>query len=90
MELAVQMKRVLRATDAVLAEPAYNWYLHTGPLRAGNMPYYHWHLEIAPKTARPAGFEWGSGCFINAVLPELAAVKLRAAVVEPAGSVSEG
>ena len=78
--LALQMKRVLRATDAVLGGPAYNWYLHAGPLRAPNLPYYHWHLEIAPKTARPAGFEWGSGCFINAVPPELAAVRLRAAV----------
>lgn len=80
LELARQMKRLLAAMDAVLSGPAYNWYLHCGPLRAGNMPYYHWHLEVAPKTARPAGFEWGSGCFINAVPPELAAVKLRAAL----------
>lgn len=79
LNLARQMKRVLRATDAVLNGPAYNWYLHCGPLRAANMPYYHWHIEIAPKTARPAGFEWGSGCFINTVPPELAAVRLRAA-----------
>lgn len=80
LALARQMKRLLGAVDAVLSGPAYNWYLHGGPLRAGNMPYYHWHFEIAPKTARAAGFEWGSGCFINAVPPELAAVKLRAAL----------
>lgn len=80
LALARQMKRLLAAIDAVLSGPAYNWYLHCGPLRAANLPYYHWHLEIAPKIARPAGFEWGSGCFINAVPPELAAVKLRAAL----------
>lgn len=79
VSLARQIKRVLKATDAVLNGPAYNWYLHCGPLRAATLPYYHWHIEIAPKTARPAGFEWGSGCFINAVPPELAAVRLRAA-----------
>jgi UDPglucose--hexose-1-phosphate uridylyltransferase len=79
LNLARQMKRVLKAIDVVLNGPAYNWYLHAGPLRASNMPYYHWHIEIAPKTARPAGFEYGSGCFINAVPPELAAVRLRAA-----------
>ena len=79
MSLARRMKGVLKAIDAVLSGPAYNWYLHGGPLRAPNLPYYHWHIEIAPKTARPAGFEYGSGCFINAVPPELAAVRLRAA-----------
>ncbi len=80
MVLAVQMKRLLVAIDVVLNGPAYNWYLHCGPLRAGNMPYYHWHIEVAPKTARAAGFEWGSGCFINAVPPEIAAVRMRAAL----------
>ena len=60
----------MRASAA--GEPAYNYYLHTGPARSGELPHYHWHLELTPRTARPAGFEWGSGCFINAVLPESA------------------
>jgi UDPglucose--hexose-1-phosphate uridylyltransferase len=63
----------------VLGEPAYNYYLHTCPARSGDWPDYHWHFEIIPCTARAAGFEWGSGCFINAVLPETAAAELRAA-----------
>ena len=77
LELAGLMKRALGAIDAVLDEPAYNLFLHTGPLRASNLPYFHWHFEITPRTARPAGFEWGSGCFINAVAPERAAAELR-------------
>ena len=79
-ELAGLMKRVARALDAVLAGPAYNWYLHTAPLRAGGLPHYHWHFEVIPRASRPAGFEWGSGCFVNAVSPERAAADLRAAV----------
>ena len=79
-ELAGLMKRVLRGLDAVLAEPAYNWFLHTAPLRSAELAYYHWHLEMTPRTSRPAGFEWGAGCFITTVTPEQAAMELRAAL----------
>ena len=79
-ELAVLMRRVVRAMDAVLSEPAYNWYLHTAPLRAGDLSHYHWHWEILPRTSRPAGLEWGGGCFVSAVPPERAAAELRAAI----------
>ena len=78
-ELAVLLKRVLRALDAVLHSPAYNWFLHTTPPHAGDPPHYHWHLEILPRTARPAGLEWGFGCHITTVAPEQAAAELRAA-----------
>jgi UDPglucose--hexose-1-phosphate uridylyltransferase len=78
-ELAGVMRDVLGRLDAVLDEPAYNYYLHTAPLRSGELPHYHWHLEVIPRTARAAGFEWGSGCFINTVAPERAAAELRAA-----------
>lgn len=81
-DLAGLMKRVLRGLDAVLAEPAYNWFLHAAPLRSAELPHYHWHFEVTPRTSRPAGFEWGAGCFINAVAPETAAEQLRAALQE--------
>ena len=77
------LKRVLGALDGVLANPAYNLFLHTGPLRAADLPHYHWHAEITPRTARAAGFEFGGGCFINAVLPERAAAELRDCLGEP-------
>ncbi|HXD85013.1 MAG TPA: galactose-1-phosphate uridylyltransferase [Urbifossiella sp.] len=77
-ELAELMKRLLRAFDRVLGEPAYNWYLHAAPLRSAEMPHYHWHLELIPRTARPAGFEWGSGCFLTSVSAETAAAQLSA------------
>ena len=82
-ELARLTKSVLGKLDGVLGHPAYNYYLHTAPARSGELPHYHWHLEVVPRTARPAGFEWGSGCFINAVLPEVAAAELRAAEPPP-------
>jgi UDPglucose--hexose-1-phosphate uridylyltransferase len=79
-ELAGLMKRLVRSLDAVLGEPAYNWFLHAAPLRSAELPHYHWHFELMPRSSRPAGFEWGTGCYINAVAPETAAEQLRAAL----------
>ena len=79
-ELARLMLDLLAALDIVLAEPAYNAFLHTSPIRARPNAHYHWHWEVIPRTARAAGFEWGSGCFLNAVPPERAAYELRGAL----------
>lgn len=79
-ELAALLKRVLVALDRVQNAPAYNWFLHTAPLRTGELPHYHWHLEVLPRTARPAGLEWGFGCHITTVAPEHAAAELRGAL----------
>jgi UDPglucose--hexose-1-phosphate uridylyltransferase len=38
---------------------------------------FHWHLEIMPRLTRVAGFEWGSGFYINPTPPEDAAKYLR-------------
>ncbi len=81
-ELVVLLKRVLRALDAVAGVPAYNYFLHTAPLRTDPSPSYHWHIEIVPRTARPAGFEWSTGVFINTVMPERTASDLRDAVAK--------
>jgi len=77
LELARLLKRTLRALDAVLAEPAYNLYLHAAPLRSPDLDHFHWHIEIMPRTSRPAGFEWGAGCFVIDTAPERAAAELR-------------
>jgi UDPglucose--hexose-1-phosphate uridylyltransferase len=79
-ELAGLLKRVLAALDAVLPNPAYNVMLHTGPLRAADLPYYHWHVEVASRTARAAGFELGGGCYINAVMPERTTTEMKTAL----------
>jgi UDPglucose--hexose-1-phosphate uridylyltransferase len=63
--------------DRVLADPPYNFALHTAPLRADDLDHYHWHLEVTPTLTQVAGFEWGSGFFINATPPEDAARFLR-------------
>jgi UDPglucose--hexose-1-phosphate uridylyltransferase len=67
----------LRRLDRVLGEPPFNFMLHTAPLRGSEVESFHWHLEVIPKLTHMAGFEWGSGFFINPVPPEDAAAALR-------------
>jgi UDPglucose--hexose-1-phosphate uridylyltransferase len=51
--------------------------IHSAPIQEGEMAHYHWHIEIIPKLTRVAGFEWGTGFYINPTPPELAAKFLR-------------
>ena len=69
---------VLRRIEAILDRPAYNYYIHNSPLKTDNESRcYHWHLEITPRLGKMAGYELGSGYYINPVLPEDAASRLR-------------
>ena len=67
----------LRRMDKALSRPAYNFMLHTSPLHERTGDFYHWHLEIIPKLTQIAGFEWGTGFYINPVSPEESASALR-------------
>lgn len=79
--LARILKNLLLRVDKVLNVPPYNYIIHTCPLRSQMREFYHWHLELIPKLVRIAGFEWGSGFYINPTSPEEAAKFLREAKV---------
>ena len=76
--LAEHLGDFLRRMNRVLKDPPFNFMLHTAPLHDGALDHFHWHLEVIPKLTKVAGFEWGSGFFINPVPPEEAAAALRA------------
>lgn len=83
-QLTVLLTDMLQRLDAVLDHPAYNFVIHTSPVPDTENDYYHWHLEIMPKLTKQAGFEWGTGFFINPTSPEESAKFLRdAAPVSP-------
>jgi UDPglucose--hexose-1-phosphate uridylyltransferase len=71
------LRAACRALQAVVPQPAYNLVLHTAPAAVQD---FHWHLELLPRLAPLAGFETGTGFFINPVAPEDAAAELRRAV----------
>lgn len=77
--LAEMLQRILRQTDRILDTPPYNFIIHTSPFNEEINEYYHWHIELVPKLTRIAGFEWGSGFYINPMLPEEAAKFMREA-----------
>jgi len=77
--LAWVMRVVLRKLDRVLEKPAYNFIIHTAPVQEPPKDYYHWHIELTPRLTRIAGFEWGTGFYINPTPPEEAARFLREA-----------
>ena len=60
-----------------LNDPPFNFMLHTRPVSTESKDYYHWHIEIIPKLTKVAGFEWGSGFYINPTGPEEAAHYLK-------------
>lgn len=61
-----------------LTNPDYNFFIHTAPTNdSTQFHYYHWHIEIIPKTVIWAGFEIGTGIEISTIAPESAAAFLR-------------
>lgn len=75
--LAASIKDTLLRLRIALNDPAFNFILHTRPTSAESQEYFHWHIEIMPKVTKMAGFEWGSGFYINPTSPEEAAAFLR-------------
>lgn len=76
-EMAGILQDVLARLKSGLNDPAYNYILHTSPVGHEYRDYFHWHIEIIPKLTRVAGFEWGTGFYINPTRPEDAAKFLR-------------
>ena len=71
----------MRRLDRCIPNVPYNFVLHTAPLRSPPLEHFHWHFEIMPKLTKIAGFEWGSGFYINPTPPEDAATYLREVVL---------
>lgn len=75
--LSAIVKETMQKLTTSLSKPPYNLTLHTAPVGFAEAPYYHWHLEILPRMTIVAGFEWGTGFYINPTPPENAAKYLR-------------
>lgn len=76
-ELAMIFRTVLSRLSYMLYNPPYNLILHTSPINNFEDYRYHWYFEILPRLTLMAGFELGTGYYINPTPPELAAKKLK-------------
>jgi len=82
--LAEVLKEALNRLKTELSDPPFNLVFHQAPnplvaekAWPGIDFYYHWHLEILPILTKVAGFELGTGFYINPMPPESAAEYLR-------------
>ena len=90
--LAAVLGRTLRRLQLVLGEHPWNMVLNNAPLDPegkSDVTAYHWFLEITPRLITPAGFEMGSGFFINTVSPEECAELLRETGIQNSESSSQ-
>ncbi|OPY58976.1 MAG: Galactose-1-phosphate uridylyltransferase [Pelotomaculum sp. PtaU1.Bin035] len=76
-DLAKVLRTTLRKISVMIKNIPYNMVLHTSPVNMREERHYHWHLEIMPRLTIMAGFELGTGYFINPTSPEVAAQALR-------------
>jgi len=77
VSLAEAFQFSMKALYKGLADPAYNFYLHTSPCDGKDYSHYHYHWTIIPKTATFAGFEIGTRMEISTIEPENAAQYLK-------------
>jgi UDPglucose--hexose-1-phosphate uridylyltransferase len=75
-DLAFLLKVVLSKFYYGLGNPSFNYCIRTSP-EGGESAYFHWYLSIVPRLTKAAGFELGSGMYVNTSLPESDAEILR-------------
>jgi len=76
-DLGSVLRQVLRKLYFGLNDPDYNYVIRSAPMHDRGAEYLHWYIAIVPRVSRVAGFELGSGMFINTSLPEESAAFLR-------------
>jgi len=85
-DLARTLRCTIRRFELGFETFPYNLIWHTSPWTGDFGAYYHWHLELVPRLATLAGFELGTGYYINPTAPEDAAMSLRECDLENAGA----
>lgn len=75
--LADILRDITRRFYIGLRDPSYNLIIRSAPVKEISNDYLHWYVTIVPRLSRTAGFELGSGMFINPSLPEECAAFLR-------------
>src|SRR4029077_3128401 len=88
VDLARVLRTVLAKLYVGLENPDFNFTIRSAHTEHVGVKHFHWYVSIIPRLTRVAGFELGSGMFINTVLPEAAAEFLRNGKVELAVGAS--
>ena len=76
-DLAEIFNDLLKKLYTGLDNPDYNYMIKSAPGDRRNTEHYHWYIKVVPRLTKTAGFEMGSGMFINSAIPEDCAEFLR-------------
>ncbi|HAM35742.1 MAG TPA: galactose-1-phosphate uridylyltransferase [Elusimicrobia bacterium] len=76
-DLSGVMQVLLRKLYSGLGDPDYNFVIQSCPQDRGETKPFHWYLSLVVRLSKAAGFELGSGMFINTSLPERSAAFLN-------------
>lgn len=76
-DLSLILKDCLMRLKKALNSPPYNYIIHSAPITVRGVDFYHFHLEVIPVLTHIAGFEWGTGFYINPTGPEDSAAYLK-------------
>ena len=76
-DFASVLQDTLKRLSIGLNDPDYNYVIRSAPIEDRDVKYHHWYVVIVPKLTTPAGFEIGTGIYINTMLPEHCAEFLR-------------
>ncbi|MGF1494883.1 MAG: galactose-1-phosphate uridylyltransferase [Microcoleaceae cyanobacterium] len=76
-DLADNLKTVLAKLYFGLHNPDFNYTIRSIPTSEQRTDYFHWYIAVIPRVSLAAGFELGSGMYINTALPEESAAFLR-------------
>lgn len=69
-DFAAVLQGLLKRLYSGLDNPDYNYVMQSAPLDRGMTECFHWYLSLVVRLSKTAGFELGSGMFINTAVPE--------------------
>ena len=76
-DLAINLKATLEKLYHGLGDPDFNFIIRSNRPKDADSEYFHWYMSIIPRVTMMAGFELGSGMYINTGIPEESADFLR-------------
>ncbi len=76
-ELAEILHTILAKIHGLLGNPAFNLIIRSLSPTEKDAAHFHWYISIVPRVNRSAGFELGTGMYVNPSSPEVCAAALR-------------
>lgn len=75
--LAEILRFIFCKFETAIGKPDFNFFIRISPYPLSRVPYFHWHMQLLPRTKIIGGFEFGTKIPVNTIMPEESAKILR-------------